>query len=92
MGHHFPAKSAEIIVLSSIFGLPGILRRIRRIRRIHYFPPETHPGQQNRPWVLHAGGQDDGSLNKLPQMMDKLLVPSIVDPPIKYYSCCEHAI
>ena len=34
MGHHFPAKSAEIIVLSFIFGLPGILPRIPRIHRI----------------------------------------------------------
>ena len=24
-------------------------------------PPETQHGQQNRPWVPHAGGQDDGS-------------------------------
>ena len=24
-------------------------------------PPETHPAVQSRPWVPHAGGQDDGS-------------------------------
>ena len=34
MGPHFPAKSAEILELSSIFGPPGILRRIQRIQRI----------------------------------------------------------
>ena len=30
-------------------------------------PPETQHPVQNRPWVPHAGGQDDGSLHKLPQ-------------------------
>ena len=68
MGPHFPAKSAEIIVLYSIFG--------PLVNRIHYFPPdpllstdlaETQHAVQNRPWVPHAGGQDDGSLHKLPQ-------------------------
>ena len=68
MGPHFPAKSVEILELSLIFGLPGTLNRI------HYFPPdpadppETRHSQQNRPWVPHAGEQDDGSLHKLPQM------------------------
>ena len=47
MGPHFPAKSVEILGLSSIFGPPGVLQRI------HYFPadppdpadpPETRPG------------------------------------------------
>ena len=65
MGPHFPGKSAEILVLSSIFGPPGILQRIHRI---HYFPPETGHSQQNGPWVPHAGEQDDGSLHKLPQI------------------------
>ena len=37
--------------------------------RICYFPPETQHPVQNRPWVPHAGGQDDGSLHKLPQIM-----------------------
>ena len=32
---HFPAKSAKIIVLSSIFGPHGTLIRIQRIFRIH---------------------------------------------------------
>ena len=67
MGPHFPGKSAEILVLSSIFGPPGTLQRIQRI---HYFPPdppETGHSQQNGPWVPHAGEQDDGSLHKLPQ-------------------------
>ena len=58
MSHHFPDKSAKIIVLYSIFGPRGTLNRI------HYKP--QHAGQ-NRPWVPHAGGQDDGSLHKLPQ-------------------------
>ena len=30
-------------------------------------PAEMGTAAQNRPWVPHAGGQDDGSLNKLPQ-------------------------
>ena len=34
MGPHFPARSAEILELSSIFGPPGILQRIHRIQRI----------------------------------------------------------
>ena len=29
-------------------------------------PAETQHFRQNRPWVPHAGGQDDGSLHKLP--------------------------
>ena len=32
------------------------------------FPAETQHPVRNRPWVPHAGGQDDGSLHKLPQM------------------------
>ena len=58
MGLHFPTKSANIIVLSSIFELPGILKRI------HYYEsdiPETGPAEQNRPYLPRAGGQDDGS-------------------------------
>ena len=31
-------------------------------------PAETQHPVQNRPWVPHAGGQDDGSLHKLPQI------------------------
>ena len=31
-------------------------------------PPETQHPVQNPPWVPHAGGQDDGSLHKLPQI------------------------
>ena len=30
--------------------------------------PETGPAEQNRPYVPRAGGQDDGSLPKLPQI------------------------
>ena len=31
-------------------------------------PAETQHAVRNRPWVPHAGGQDYGSLNKLPQI------------------------
>ena len=36
-------------------------------------PAETQDGMQNRPWVSHAGGQDDGSLHKLPQ----IIIPNV---------------
>ena len=62
MGPHFPAKSVEFIELYSLFGPPGILQRIRSDL------PETGPAEQNRPYVPRAGGQDDGSLPKLPQI------------------------
>ena len=58
---HFPAKCVKIIELSSILWPHGILNRI------FSDPPETQHFGQNRPWVPHAGGQDDGSLHKLPQ-------------------------
>ena len=35
MGPHFPGKCAKITVLSSSFGLPGILNTIQRIYRIY---------------------------------------------------------
>ena len=35
-------------------------------------PPEMGTTVQNRPWVPHAGGQDDGSLNKLPQIIGQI--------------------
>ena len=31
-------------------------------------PAETQHAVRNRHWVPHAGGQDDGSLHKLPQI------------------------
>ena len=31
--------------------------------------PETGPAEQNRPSIPRAGGQDDGSLPKLPQII-----------------------
>ena len=34
--------------------------------------PEMGTAAQNRPWVTHAGGQDDGSLNKLPRIINAL--------------------
>ena len=49
----------------------GTLQRIRRIRSD---PPETQHPVQNRPWVPHAGGQDDGSLHKLPQIIPYLIL------------------
>ena len=37
-------------------------------------PPETQHPVQNRPWVPHAGSQDDGSLHKLPQIITLILI------------------
>ena len=65
MTPHFPGKSAEIVILSSILWPHGILKRIPRFP---VFPAETQHAVRNRPWVPHAGGQDDGSLHKLPQI------------------------
>ena len=65
MKHHFPRKCAKITVVLFKNKAPGTLQRI------YYFPadlPEMGTAAQNRPWVPHAGGQDDGSLNKLPQI------------------------
>ena len=61
MGTHFPAKCAKTA--------RGVFRneRLGTLNRLNYFEAETHPAEQNRPWVPHAGGQDDGSLHKLPQ-------------------------
>ena len=38
------------------------------------FEAEMQHPVQNRPWVPHAGGQDDGSLHKLPQENNYLFV------------------
>ena len=57
-GAHGAAQSANIILLYSIGGRLGILNQMNRI---HYLPAETQHAVQNRPWVPHAGGQDDGS-------------------------------
>ena len=57
-----PAKSDEIIVLSFILWPHGTLRNSEPD------PAETQHAVRNRPWVPHAGGQDDGSLHKLPQI------------------------
>ena len=40
---------------------------------------ETQHAVQNRPWVPHAGGQDDGSLHKLPQTT-VILPPGMGNP------------
>ena len=63
MGTHFPAKCAKTA--------RGVFRneRLGTLNRLNYFEAETHPAEQNRPWVPHAGGQDDGSLHKLPQII-----------------------
>ena len=66
MGPHFPAKSAKIAVLYSLFEPPGVL--ISDLPD----PAETQHAQPNLPWVPHAGGQDDGSYNKLPQIKQTL--------------------
>ena len=70
-GTYFPAEGAKIArgVLQHWF--PGTLQRIQHLS---YFQPETHPAGQNRPWISHAGGQDDGSSQKLPQTMYGILV------------------
>ena len=69
-----PAKSAEIIVLSLILWPHGTLHRIHYFPLLsttfHYFPAETQHAVQNRPWVPHAGGQDDGSLTQTPSNQD----------------------
>ena len=61
-GSQFPAKNAKIVILSFIFGPPGVLHRIYRIFR------KWSQAWQNRPWVPRAWEQDDGSLHKLPQI------------------------
>ena len=63
MGHYFPAKSAEIIVLSLIFGLPGILPRIQRIHRKRAQLSRTDPR-----FPTPGGRMTVLSLPKLPQM------------------------
>ena len=52
-------KNTQTIVKIIILGPPGILNRIY---------PKWTQARQNRPWVPHAGEQDDGSLHKLPQI------------------------
>ena len=61
MRPQFRQKVPKSLYFYSISEPHGILGRIFRI------PPETQHPVQNRPWVPHAGGQDYGSLNKLPQ-------------------------
>ena len=48
-------QSPILNVFITFLEAPGILRPIRRIPRKRCQPP------QNRPWVPHAGEQDDGS-------------------------------
>ena len=55
LGPHFPAKCAKTIGLLLFFKPPGVLHRIQRIQ------PKRSQAVQNRPWVPHARGQDDGS-------------------------------
>ena len=64
-GDHFPANLSKNIIFHSNYEPHGILHRIFRI---FSDPAETEHPVQNRPWVPHAGGQDDGSLHKLPQI------------------------
>ena len=43
-GRHFPAKSAKIVVLYSLFEPPGILHTIYRIQRKRNMASRTDPG------------------------------------------------
>ena len=61
-----PLKMDFDMVFIDPNGSPGILKRIWNL--VRNLPAETQPAEKNRPWVPHAGGQDDGSLHKLPQM------------------------
>ena len=61
MGPHSPAKCAKTIRLLLFFKPPGVLHRIPSDPPDPPDPAETHHGWPHRPWVLHAGGQDDGS-------------------------------
>ena len=63
-GGHFPATLSKNIIFHSNYEPHGIL---------FSNPPDLpdllqSSGNANRPWVPHAGGQDDGSLHKLPQI------------------------
>ena len=58
LGPHFPAKCAKTVGLLLFFKPPGILQRIQLIQLIKR---KRSQAVQNRPWVPHAGGQDDGS-------------------------------
>ena len=49
------------------------IHRIKRIQQIHQ---KRSQARQNRPWVPHAGGQDDGSLHELPQLGLFLAIPA----------------
>ena len=75
IGRHFPSKSGSSTMPAHNFGsrnsapdpvapakVPGILRRIPTIPRKWSRPGRSGPG------FTRAGGQDDGSLHKLPQI------------------------
>ena len=61
----FPSKVAQIIGVLLQNKLPGILHRIQR---------KWSQAGQNRPWVSHARGQDDGSLHNPPQMIIIIII------------------
>ena len=67
-GDHFPAKCAKINVKNNVF------LASRNSEADLPDPAETQHARQNRPWVPHAGGQDDGGLHKLPQIIEYALV------------------
>ena len=70
LGAQFPKKCQKTLFFHSKSEPHGTLHRIQRI---HYFPAETQHPLQNRPWVPRAGGQDYGSLHKLPQIIFTIL-------------------
>ena len=66
-GLHFPEKKSRCIVFSQSSAPRGNSAPDPPDPADPADPPETQHPVQNRPWVPHAGGQDDGSLHKLPQ-------------------------
>ena len=50
-------------------GILHRLNRLKRLNRLNRLNRFRNHRVQNRPWVPHAGGQDYGSLNKLPQII-----------------------
>ena len=64
-----PGKSAKSAVVFAFWEPHGIPKRIHSRKRKKRQTPKTQHPVQNRPWVPHAGGQDYGSLHKLPQII-----------------------
>ncbi len=58
------------IIITIILCKKKIFFLCKRNKPPRNLPAETQHPVQNRPWVSHAGGQDYGSLHKLPQMRE----------------------